>query len=827
MNVSAIPPSFFRAIRFQDPDKEALRKITDPEWEQILCNWTTARIMTSYWLDHRDDNSDELPKWVGQKLDHYLADTALRFEKIKSAYSSVAKQLEEAGADHVVIKGFSLFPGYTRCLGFRPQGDIDLLCPPDSVDRAQEVLSSLGYKPVLHEAEGLKDQLPTMMPNVQWKPGPSLFDPEMPISFEVHFRLWDEHFMRLPIPGIDEFWSRRIHRHVDDFAFPGLQPVDNLGCAALNVLRDLLQGLPSIEQVHTIARFLHAQSDDEDFWRSWRELHDPSIRRLEVIAFRLASDWFGCKMSAEVQDEMDRLPAGIQAWFHNYSKAGLYPRATEGKSGAWLHFLLLESFADRMDVLRKVLLRVGYRPEVKDSDIDDERPGRERPKREKPGAKLRASCRKLVVYPAWFLSRSAVRVAKLPSFFLLGFRIWLSRFNLNKGFWSFFAADFFFDFGMFIFFVLYNLYLLDRGFKENVLGLVASATAIGGIVGAIPAGLFAHRFGLRKALLTCLTLVPLIFALRALVASENLLIALAFLGGAVMTIWAVCISPAIAQLTNDRSRPIGFSTVFSSGIAIGIFGGQIGGRLPGWVGSVSSSATAGNTKQIALLIACALTAVGLVPLFRIKFSAPPAMERKIYPSGRFIGRYLAAIALWTLATDAFDPFFNVYFSQHLHMSVQEIGSLFSYAQLSQVLGIMVSPLVFRKFGMVEGIAYLQIAAAVALGALAACSRAPAAAVIYVGYMALHWMTEPGMMLLLMNRVAPNERTGASALNFLVINIAGAIATAAAGAAFSKFGYPLVLIITSVGALIAAFAFRAMLSEDNRVAHATLSSRTIS
>ncbi|MBV9885854.1 MAG: MFS transporter [Acidobacteria bacterium] len=822
MSLSGIPTSFFRAIRFQDPDKEALRKITAPEWERILSDWPAARIMTSYRLDHREVASDNLPNCVGQKIDQYLADTALRFEKIESAYSSVARRLEEAGADHVVIKGFSLFPGYTCCHASRPQGDIDLLCPPDLANRAQEVLSSLGYVPEPKEVECLKDQLPTMMPRSRWKPGPNPFDPEMPIAFEVHFRLWDEEFMRFPVPGLEEFWSRRTVRQIDDFAFAGLHPVDNLGCAALNVVRDLLQGMPSLEQVHSIARFLHTQSDDEAFWQSWHELHPPVMRRLEAITFRLASDWFGCEVSAEVRDEMDQLSDSIQVWFHNTSRAGLYPNTTQAKSGAWLHFLLLESFKDRIDVLRKTVFRVGHPPNVKNSDPDDDQP-----KRQLPARSFALACRKWVTYPQWVVSRSAVRVAKLPSFFNLGFRIWFSRFNLNKGFWSFFAADFFFDFGMFIFFVLYNLYLVDRGFKENVLGLIASATATGGVVGAIPAGMFAHRFGLRKALFTCLALVPLIFALRSLVTSENLLIALAFLGGAVMTIWAVCISPAIAQLTNDRSRPIGFSTLFSSGIAIGIFGGQVGGRLPGWVGSVTSSANAGDTKQIALLFACALTAVGLLPLSRIKFSAAPPMEKKIYPSGRFIRRYLAVIALWTLATDAFDPFFNVYFSQHLHMPVQEIGSLFSYAQLAQVICIMASPVVFQKFGMVEGIAYMQIAAAVALGVLATCSRAPAAALVYVGYMAFHWMTEPGMMLLLMNRVAPNERTGASALNFLVINIAGAVATAAAGAAFSKFGYPPVLVVTSIGALVAAFAFRAMLSEDNRVPQATLSSRITS
>jgi predicted MFS family arabinose efflux permease len=141
---------------------------------------------------------------------------------------------------------------------------------------------------------------------------------------------------------------------------------------------------------------------------------------------------------------------------------------------------------------------------------------------------------------------------------------------------------------------------------------------------------------------------------------------------------------------------------------------------------------------------------------------------------------------------------------------------------------MASPIVFRRFGMVEGIVYIQIAAAITLGILATCSRAPVAAVIYVVYMALHWMTEPGMMLLLMNRVAPGERTGASALNFLVINIAAAVATAIAGSAFSRFGYPPVLMVTSIAALCAAFVFRLMLNErrSERIPDATLSSRPI-
>jgi predicted MFS family arabinose efflux permease len=88
-----------------------------------------------------------------------------------------------------------------------------------------------------------------------------------------------------------------------------------------------------------------------------------------------------------------------------------------------------------------------------------------------------------------------------------------------------------------------------------------------------------------------------------------------------------------------------------------------------------------------------------------------------------------------------------------------------------------------------------------------------AAIIYVGYTGFQWMSEPAMFSLLMNHLAPSERTGGSALNFLVINVSQALAAAAAGASFARFGYPAVLGVTAGVALIAAFMFRFMLGKD--------------
>jgi hypothetical protein len=59
----------------------------------------------------------------------------------------------------------------------------------------------------------------------------------------------------------------------------------------------------------------------------------------------------------------------------------------------------------------------------------------------------------------------------------------------------------------------------------------------------------------------------------------------------------------------------------------------------------------------------------------------------------------------------------------------------------------------------------------------------------------------GMNTLLMNKMSPAERNGAAALNFLVMSPSQSFA--AAGASFTRFGYPAVLAVTAGVALGAA------------------------
>ncbi len=390
-----------------------------------------------------------------------------------------------------------------------------------------------------------------------------------------------------------------------------------------------------------------------------------------------------------------------------------------------------------------------------------------------------------------------------------GLRWWWTGKNIGKSFFIFLAASALYDFGLFVFYLLYNLYLLDRGFKENFLGLVASAVTAGSVVGTVPAAMLANRFGLKRAVQLCFLSVALISALRVLVNEPAALLGLAFMGGVAASIWAVSISPAIAQLTGEENRPFGFSCIFSTGIAIGILGGLAGGSLGAWLMKLHLASDTVHAAQGSLLIGCGIAALAVWPASYLRFDAAPRRAARLFPRNPLVFRFLIALAVWSLATGSFNPLSNAFFARAIHMPVERIGFVFSAAQFAQVVAMLLAPAVFRKFGLISGIVYTQVLTAIALACLATGPGASAAALGYMGYSAFQWMSEPGMYSLLMSQVSAPERTGASALNFLVIFSSNAIAAALAGTAISRYGYSPVLGAAAVVALLAAALFRAL------------------
>lgn len=333
--------------------------------------------------------------------------------------------------------------------------------------------------------------------------------------------------------------------------------------------------------------------------------------------------------------------------------------------------------------------------------------------------------------------------------------------------------------------------------------------AIGNLAGAIPAGKLARRFGLRPVLLSCFLLATGVFSARAILLPFLWQISLAFLAGVTLSAWAICLAPAVAQLTDEQQRPFAFSLVFSLGIGVGALGGFVGSRLPGWFTGDHILLPSVQPDQLVLLCSCGIVALGIWPVTKLDFKPITLPTRPKPFLSRGLVRFLPAIAVWSLVTGSFSPFANVFFAQHLRMSLPQIGNAFSTAQITQVAAVLVAPVLFKRLGLVGGIVSTQVVTALMLVSLAAIGHPVAATAAYVGFTAFQWMNEPGLYSLLMAIVPADERGGASAYNSLVMSASQAIAAALAGGAFVRYGYPLALRGIAVIALIAAALFWSM------------------
>ncbi len=757
------------ALHLRDPRPEALGLLTDREWRQTLEFSYRSRIA----LFLRSAARDALPDWVREQLDRDARGNVARLVRLRETYRGIEDRLRTAGVEYVALKGLAHCPLFGVEPEQRAQYDIDLYCPRDHIQSARNALIVWGYEPIQGLDHLPTDHLPPLVRKTGWEFHGNYFDPDMPFAIELHFRFWNRSLERLAAPGTEHFWERRT----GNGELPVLAPPDAVGFAALHVLRHLLQGSLSVSHVYELARFLDCHAGNGEFWRVWRALHPPELRRLEAVSFRLAEAWFGCEPAPEPP------PETAEAWFDHFALSPATQPFHANKDELWLHLGLLESGLDALAVARRrlfpaLLPAANYTAHV---------PAHLLTWRKRVEARLQ-----WLLYTACRLRHHAL---SLPRLCVAGARWWLSA-----EFWTFLAAAVLLNFALFIFVLLYNLHLLDLGFRENVVGMINGASTVGTVAGTLPAALVVRRFGLRAAVIGTIAILAALIPLRTLVTARVPLVGLAALWGLVFAAWAVAFAPAVSACIDEKRRATAFSVFFASMFSIGIAGNWVGGKLPEWL----------HGKQPALLLSAALVAVALWPAGKLRLAATTPAEARIYPHNPFLVRYLAPFAVWHLGTASFNQFANVYFAR-MQFSVARIGSLFSVSQAVQAVTVLLAPLVLRRLGLVSGIVVMMAGAAMALGGLAAQPSANAAAMTYMAYMALQWMSEPGLNTLLMNNVKERERSGASALNYLVAFSAQAVAAFGAGALLSRFGYGPVLAGAAVLAGSAAVLFRILIT----------------
>jgi hypothetical protein len=343
------PLDVIRALRFRDASDEGLRRLAQRDWKRLVAQTDRAHLTLPLAVRCRSS----FPAGAQRYLDGALERNARRYDSLLAAYVEIADQFRRSSVDFLVLKGFAQWPWYVDDPRHRYQSDLDFCCPPESLGPASKALAGLSYEPHGDGSPTAVDHLPIMIRKTGWTWQGDYYDPARPPFVEVHFRFWDKVTEGFPAVDTELFWQRRKLRDLYGTHVPALHPVDGLSYSAMHLVRHLLRGELQIRHVYELAHFLERSADDDTFWNEWRTAGSDRPRVIEAVSFRLAAEWFGCRLHPAALRTLGQLPTDAARWFQLFCFSPAVNVSRPNKDELWLHLCLVQD----PDVRRRIAVR--------------------------------------------------------------------------------------------------------------------------------------------------------------------------------------------------------------------------------------------------------------------------------------------------------------------------------------------------------------------------------------------------------------------------------------------------------------------------------------
>ncbi len=377
-----------QSLSFARDRTSELRDIPLADWLKLLA--LTDRSQLTLPLAVRGRH--QVPAKVQERLAGNLRNNAIRHARTLDEYRQVTGALSREGIEFIVLKGLAQWPHYSDNPRHRPQYDLDLYCPSHAIEPAYQAIRSLGYEPFGQKGKIAIDHLPPLIRMTGWRPRGDYYDPELPLTVELHFRFWDRTTEQFSVQGADQMWERRVHRTVHGLSIPTLHPGDGFSYSTWHLVRHLVRGDARAYHVYELAHFLQRTADDDSFWLDWQARKSSTL--VEAIAFRLAVDWFECRTHPVVERLLQSLPSSVQRWFELFAWSPLNALERPNKDELFLHWCLVERWPARLEITKRRLFPIRFNPIVVDAHVPA------------PDLRLRVKRR---VFGAWFMARRAFR----------------------------------------------------------------------------------------------------------------------------------------------------------------------------------------------------------------------------------------------------------------------------------------------------------------------------------------------------------------------------------------------------------------------------------
>lgn len=358
--------------------------------------------------------------------------------------------------------------------------------------------------------------------------------------------------------------------------------------------------------------------------------------------------------------------------------------------------------------------------------------------------------------------------------------------------------------------VLFNLYLVEGGFRESFVGQAVSAMGVGLAVTALPAAWLANRFGRRRCLIIGSMVDAAALVLRSITLAPTPVIAASFVAGAGQSLIAIAAAPYLTEHSSPRERTHLFSAYFAIQLLAGVFGSLVGGVLPrelvrvGFLHLDQFHAYRVTLVLGAVLELCA--ALSLLSLHGREAPIQPTADDARRTTGRQLGGIAAFAFLLGSGAGLVIPFMNLYFATRFACSSAQIGVFFSLAQVSTALAALIGPAIARRYGRLRTAVvsqFLSLPFLLTLGFERHLGIAVGAFWLRATFMQA---SMPLLNAFLMEAMPPAQRARATSLMNLLWNVGWAVSATLSGGLIQRFGYAVPFTVTGSLYLVATLMF---------------------
>jgi MFS family permease len=319
--------------------------------------------------------------------------------------------------------------------------------------------------------------------------------------------------------------------------------------------------------------------------------------------------------------------------------------------------------------------------------------------------------------------------------------------------------------------VIFNLYILSLGFREDFLGLILSISSVSVGLFAIPAAFVCDRLGRKNTLLLSSSLLTLSLLFLYNTTSEELLVVFSIAYGMASTLSLVTGATFLVENSTSYERMHLFSVYYIIYTFSTLSGNMIGGFLPSIISGLSADyslleASGANAYRLTLYVSLAATIISLLPLAYIKEKTSQenvsmADRFRVYKSicrSKTIRRMVLFYCLFGIGWGTSLPYFNVYFDIVLGASTNLIGLIFSLSQLVMMAGYFLVPMLTEKLGRIRLASTVQALSIPFLLIFTFSSSLPVAAFGYVMRYMLMNMANPILNSFKLEIVSAQQRS---------------------------------------------------------------------